>query len=351
VKKIKVAIVGGSGYAGGELLRLLLMHPKVEVELVTSNTFADNFLYMIHPNLRGFTSLKFTIYNHETIAENCEVVFMATPHGVSKDLTPKLLDDGVKVVDISADFRLHNPSDYIQWYGWEHPNPEMLKKAVYGLPELHRNKIEDADLVACPGCMPTATILALSPIVKSGLANLDNIIVDVKIGSSGGGRNPTPANHHTERFGGLRPYRVTGHRHIAEIEQEVSAVAERKVSVGFTPHAVNMARGVLVTSHLWLKNVVRTRDVWNAYRGMYNEEPFIRFVKSKKGLHQLPDPRNIVGTNFCDIGFELDSYVNRLVVFSSIDNIVKGAAGQAVQCFNVMNGLDERTGLNLIGYH
>jgi N-acetyl-gamma-glutamyl-phosphate/LysW-gamma-L-alpha-aminoadipyl-6-phosphate reductase len=175
--------------------------------------------------------------------------------------------------------------------------------------------------------------------------------VDVKIGSSGGGRTPTPANHHTERFGGLRPYQVSGHRHIAEIEQEVSSISGYKTMIGFTPHAVNMARGILVTAHLWLNEVVQDRDIWKSYRGVYNEAPFIRFVKTKKGLHQLPNPRNLIGTNFCDIGFQLDNHIDRLVVFSAIDNLVKGAAGQAVQCFNVMNGFDEKMGLDLIGFH
>lgn len=343
--------MGGSGYAGGELLRILLLHPEVEVEAVTSSTYQGEFLYTIHPNLRGFTNLKFTQFDSKAITDSCDLVFLATPHGTSKGYVPQLLETGLKVVDLSADFRLHDPADYPRWYGWEHPNPEMLKEAVYGLPELHREEIRGATLVACPGCMATASILALTPMVKSGLVEPNRIILDAKIGSSGGGRTPTPANHHTEKFGGIRPYQVTGHRHIAEIEQEVSAAGNYNVAVGFTPHSANMARGILITAHLWLSRQSSDRDIWGAYRGMYGNEPFIRFVKTKKGLHNLPDPKNVVGTNFCDIGFELDEHVDRLVVFSSIDNIMKGASGQAVQCFNIMNGFDERTGLNLIGIH
>lgn len=348
---MKTAIIGGSGYAGGELIRLLLRHPETEIELVTSLTYAGEFIYTMHPNLRGHTNIKFTPYKTDALIENCETVFLATPHGVSKELTPSLLDAGLKVIDLSADYRLNDPSDYPRWYGWDHPNPELLKKAVYGLPELHRADIIGSTLVACAGCMAGATILGLTPIVKSGLVNPANIIVDAKIGSSGGGRTPTPANHHTERFGGLRPYQVTGHRHIAEIEQEVSSASGLDVQIGFTPHAMDVARGILITAHLWLNEKVRDRDIWQAYREMYNGEPFIRFVKFRKGLHQLPDPRNVVGTNFCDIGFQLDHHVNRLVVFSSIDNIVKGAAGQAVQCYNIQNGFDEKMGLDLIGFH
>jgi N-acetyl-gamma-glutamyl-phosphate/LysW-gamma-L-alpha-aminoadipyl-6-phosphate reductase len=348
---MKIAIVGGSGYAGGELLRLLLNHSNVEIEFVTSNTFAGEFIYTIHPNLRGHTNLKFTPYNADVIINNCQSVFLATPHGASKNITPQLLDAGLRVIDLSADYRLKNPEDYPKWYGWEHPDPQLLKKSVYGLPELNRQKIKDATLVACGGCMATVSILALTPIVKSGHVDLDNIIVNAMIGSSGGGRGPTPANHHTERFGGIRPYQVTGHRHIAEIEQEVSTISGKMIELGFTPHTTNIARGILITAHLWLNKAIKDRDIWNTYRSMYNNEPFIRFVKSKKGLHQLPDPRNVVGTNFCDIGFQIDKHVKRLVILSSIDNIVKGAAGQAIQCFNIMNNLDEKTGLNLIGFH
>ena len=348
---MKVSIVGGSGYAGGELLRLLLQHPEAELEHVTSSKYANEFLYTVHPNLRGHTSLKFTPYTLDAVTESSDVVFLATPHGVSRGITPGLLDAGLKVVDLSADYRLKDPADYPQWYKWEHPDPELLERAVLGIPELHRSELKGADLVACAGCMATASILGLTPMVESGLVDASKIVIDAKIGSSGGGATSTPANHHTERFGGLRPYQVTGHRHIAEIEQELSAVSGGKVSVGFTPHAVNMARGILVTAHLWLNQAAKDRDIWRAYRGRYSEEPFIRFVKSRKGLHQLPDPKNVVGTNFCDIGFQLDEHVDRLVVFAAIDNIVKGASGQAVQCFNLVHGFPENLGINLIGYH
>jgi N-acetyl-gamma-glutamyl-phosphate/LysW-gamma-L-alpha-aminoadipyl-6-phosphate reductase len=348
---MKTAIIGGSGFAGGELIRLLLLHPETEIEHITSNRFAGEFVYTIHPNLRGHTSAKYTPYDADKIIDACDVVFMATPHGISKDMVPQFLEAGIKVIDLSADYRLKDPVDYPKWYGYNHPHPELLSKAVFGLPELHRDEMKGAQLVACSGCMAGASILALSPIVKSGFVDVSKVIIDAKIGSSGGGSSPTPANHHSERFGGLRPYKVTGHRHIAEIEQEVTAYSGHETRVGFTPHSMNISRGILVTAHFWLNKKVDDRDIWKAYRGMYREEPFIRFVKSKKGLHQLPDPKNVQGTNFCDIGFMIDHHVNRLVSFSSIDNIVKGAAGQAVQCFNIQNGFDEKTGLNLIGFH
>ena len=348
---MKIAIIGGSGYAGGELVRLLLHHPEVEIVQVTSSRFADEYLYTIHPNLRGHTRLRFSPYSADKLIDTCEIVFMATPHGVSKDTALPFIEAGLKIVDLSADYRLKDSADYQRWYGWEHPHPELLGKYVFGLPELHRSEIKGSQLVACSGCMAGASILALTPVVKAGLVDPTKIIIDAKIGSSGGGSEPTLANHHSEKFGGLRPYQVTGHRHIAEIEQEVSGASGTQIQVGFTPHSMDISRGILVTAHLWLNRKAQDKGVWTAYREMYNDEPFIRFVKSKKGLHQLPDPKNVIGTNFCDIGFMLDDHVNRLVVFSSIDNLVKGAAGQAVQCFNVQNGYPEKTGLDFIGFH
>jgi N-acetyl-gamma-glutamyl-phosphate/LysW-gamma-L-alpha-aminoadipyl-6-phosphate reductase len=348
---LKIGIMGASGYAGGDLLRLLLQHPEAEIKFATSSRFAGEFVYMVHPNLRGVTKLKFTPPNVANMAESCDIVFLATPHGISKDFMHEFLNAGLRVVDLSADFRLKNPDNYPTWYGWEHPNPELLKDAIFGIPELHRQDIKDAHLVACSGCMSGASILALAPLMNTNFVSKEKITIDAKIGSSGGGSDPTLASHHPERFGALRPYKVVGHRHIAEIEQELSLITGAPIRVGFTPHAVNIARGILVTIHIWINRPIRDRDVWTAYRNSYSDEPFIRIVKSKKGLYQLPDPKVVAGTNYCDIGFEIDPHAKRLVVFSAIDNLMKGAAGQAVQCFNVMSGLDEKTGLDFYGLH
>ena len=348
---MRIGIIGGSGYAGGELLRLLIPHPEAEIASVASRRFAGEIVYLVHPNLRGITTLKFSPLDLSGLADECDLVFLATPHGTSKDMVPSLLEEGVKVVDLSADFRLKDPADYPRWYGWDHTCPELLEEAVYGLPELHREEIKKADLVACSGCMAVASTLALAPSVRAGFIDGERIVIDAKIGSSGGGSEPTLASHHPERFGGLRPYKVVGHRHTAEIEQELTLVGKDNVKVAFSAHAVNMARGILATCHLWLTQQVRERDIWRAYRGFYADEPFIRIVKYRKGLYRLPDPKVVVGTNFCDVGFELDTHVERIVVLSAIDNLVKGAAGQAVQCFNIMLGLDERTGLDIIAIH
>lgn len=348
---MRVGVIGGSGYVGGELVRLLLFHPKLEVTLVTSQKYAGEYVHALHPNLRGITQLKFTHYNLSEIEKLCDLVFTALPHGTSIKFVPELLEVGLKVIDMSADFRLKNPENYIKWYGWSHTIPELLKEAVYGLPELHREEIRKARLVACPGCVSTSVILALAPLVKADFIDHNRIIVDAKIGSSGAGSNPTKASHHPERSGGTRPYKPVDHRHIPEIEQELNLISEKPVNVAFTPHAVNMVRGILSTIHAFLTKEITMKEVWMAYRLMYEGEPFIRLFRYKRGLYQFPDPKIVAGSNFCDIGFELDPRVNRLVVFSAIDNLMKGAAGQAVQCLNIMLGLDEKLGLEHLSLH
>ena len=348
---MKIGIIGGTGYVGGELLRLLLLHPQVEVTLVTSRQTVGEYLFNVHPNLRGLTQLKFVPLDITELQNNCDLVFAATPHGGAVNLVPKMLEAGLKVIDMSADFRLKNPNDYDKWYGWKHTNPQLLSEATYGLPEFHRQEIKNANLVACPGCMATATILALAPPLKAGFVEKNRIAVDVKIGSSGGGSKPTIASHHPERFGGVRPYKVAEHRHIAEIEQELNAMLDEPVTIAFTPHAVNMVRGILSTIHAFTKTSLTSKDMWKTLRSTYAGEPFIRFVKYQKGPYKLPDPKVTLGTNFCDIGFELDSRANRLLLFSAIDNMVKGASGQGIQCLNIMMGIDETTGLKSTGFH
>lgn len=348
---MRIGIIGGTGYVGGELLRLLILHPHAEVTMVTSRQSAGEYVFNVHPNLRGLTQLKFVPQDNLELQKNCDIVFTATPHGGSMNLIPKLLEAGLKVIDMSADFRLKNPCDYDTWYGWPHTHPELLKEAVYGLPELHRQDIMKARLVACPGCMATATILGLAPIIKADLVEKNKIVADLKVGSSGGGSKPSTASHHPERANGVRPYKVIGHRHIAEVEQEMRALTSEPITISFTPHAVNMVRGILATIHAFPKQPLTNKDLWKALRAQYEGEPFIRFVKYQKGCYQLPDPKVTIGTNFCDIGFELDVHANRLIMFAAIDNMVKGASGQGVQCLNLIMGIDETTGLKSTGFH
>jgi N-acetyl-gamma-glutamyl-phosphate/LysW-gamma-L-alpha-aminoadipyl-6-phosphate reductase len=348
---MRVGIIGGSGYVGGELLRLLLFHPKVELTTIVSREYAGEYVYRVHPNLRSLTQLKFVPLEINRISDNCDIVFTATPHGTSLKIVPELLKLGMKVIDMSADFRLKNPEDYVKWYGWTHTNPELLKEAVYGLPELHREEIKNARLVACPGCMSTSAILGLAPSIRAGIIENDKIIIDAKIGSSGAGSKPSISTHHAERFGVIRPYKPVGHRHIAEIEQELNLLTSNKVKIAFSAHAVNIVRGILATIHTFLKKDLTISDVWKIYRSNFQGEPFIRLVRDQKGLYKYPDPKVVIGSNFCDIGFELDTHANRLVIMSAIDNMMKGASGQGVQCLNIMLGIDEKTGLNIPSAH
>jgi N-acetyl-gamma-glutamyl-phosphate/LysW-gamma-L-alpha-aminoadipyl-6-phosphate reductase len=348
---VKVAIFGASGYVGGELLRLLLRHPKVEVAAATSNSYAGEFIYHVHPNLRGQTNLKFVMSDPTKIVDGCDLLFVATPHGVSSGFMPKTVELGLKVIDISADFRLKNPEDYVKWYSWNHRCPELLEKAVYGLPELHKDEIKKAQLVAAPGCMAATGILALAPIVKSRNIEKNRIVADFKVGSSGAGGKPSLSSHHPEHYSVVRPYKPVGHRHTAEMEQELSLLAGEKVVVAMSAHAVNMVRGILGTCHVFLKTPMQLPEIWRIYRGFYGQEPFIRLVRDRKGVFRYPDPKIVVGSNYCDIGFEVDENSDRLVLLSALDNLMKGAAGTAVQDMNLMCGWDEKEGLWDSGLH
>ncbi len=348
---MKVGIYGASGYVGGELLRLLLKHPKVEVAFATSSKYASEFIHRVHPNLRGQIKLKFVISDSLKAISDCDLLLVSTPHGISSTFMPQAMEAGLKVIDMSADFRLKNPEDYVKWYGWNHKNPELLEKAVYGLPELHRGEIRKAQLVACPGCMATAAILALAPIAKSAKIEKNRIVADFKVGSSGAGAKPSPSTHHSEHFNVVRPYKPVGHRHTAEIEQELCAIVGERVSVAMSAHAVNMVRGILATCHVFMTETLPSIDIWRLYRIFYSQEPFIRLVRDLKGIFRYPDPKIVVGSNFCDIGFEIDENVNRVVLLSAIDNLMKGAAGTAIQDMNIMCGWDEREGLWDSGLH
>lgn len=348
---MRVGILGASGYVGGELLRILLFHPNVEVTCATSKRHSGDYIHHVHSNLRGSTDLKFIEHNPEEIIDKCDLIFSSLPHGLSVKTIPDYIERGMKIIDLSADFRLKNPEDYKKWYGYEHPHPELIEKFTYGIPELHREEIRKSSLIANPGCMAIASILALAPLAKSDAIDKNRIIVDVKIGSSGAGGAPSPSTHHAVRFGVIRPYKPVGHRHTAEIEQELSQIAKDSVKVAMSAHAVNVVRGILSTCHVFTLKPLTVSDLWKIYRGFYQNEPFIRFVRDKKGLYKLPDPKVVIGSNYCDIGFEVDEHVNRIVAFSAIDNLMKGAAGTAVQNMNVMLNIDEKTGLQSPGLH
>lgn len=339
-------MLGGSGYTGGELLRILAGHPYVEIVMVTSKEYAGKPVHYVHFNLRGiYRNLKFSLIDLDKMASQCDVVFVSLPHGVSLQYVPKLLEVGLKVIDLSADFRLKNPELYKTWYGIDHPYPDLLSKAVYGLPELHRDEIKNASLIAAPGCNATATILSLIPLIKHRLINLDKIIVDVKVGSSEAGSKPSIADHHPEREGCIRPYDAEGHRHAVEVEQEISTLAGKEVKISMVPHAVGAIRGALASSHAWLIKDLEDIEILKAYVNVYKDEPFIRLVH--KVPPGYPDPKYVIGSNYADVGFAVERRVKRITSFCAIDNLMKGAAGQAVQAFNIMMKIDEEIGLRI----
>ncbi|BBD72455.1 N-acetyl-gamma-glutamyl-phosphate reductase [Sulfodiicoccus acidiphilus] len=341
---IRVAVVGASGYTGGELLRLLAVHPQVEVTVATSREYAGKPVGMVHPNLRGVYSINFTQFTVDKVSEKSDTVFLALPHGVSMNYVPELLQVGVQVVDLSADYRLKDPSLYKTWYGVEHPHPDLLGRAVYGLPELHGEELKGSKLIASPGCNATATILALAPVV--GWEPLGNsFLSDVKVGSSEGGAKPSEGSHHPERQNAIRPYEAEGHRHEAEAEQELSRLSRGQVRVSIIPHAVSSVRGVLASAHAWSSSDVEETEMWRRFAEFYRGKSFIRIVR--RGIHPYPDPKYVIGSNFADLGFAVDRRVRRVTTFAAIDNMMKGAAGQAVQAFNVSRGFQENEGLRI----
>ena len=338
---ISASIIGASGYTGGELLRLLLQHPQVRVKQVTSERLVGKFVSGAHPNLRGTTKLKFSSLDELDV---CDVLFLCLPHGESMNQFDRFAKLSPKIIDLSADFRLKDPAKYDKWYKKSHSRPDLLESFVYGLPELHRADLKTATRVACAGCNATATILAIKPLVDAGVA--ESVVVEVKAGSSEGGNSFSEASHHPERSGVVRSYKPTGHRHVAEIKQELGLNA-----VHFSATSIEMVRGILATSHVFLNVDLTEKDIWKLYRTAYNNEPFIRIVKERAGIHRYPEPKLLSGTNYCDVGFERDPDSNRLIVISAIDNLVKGAAGQAIQSLNLMLGIPEVTGLTFTGLH
>ena len=337
---ISVSIAGASGYAGGELLRLLLGHADAEVRQITSERFAGRFAQRVHPNLRGLTRLRFS-----TLAEltGCDVLFLCLPHGESSRRIDDFRRVAGRVIDLGADFRLRDPAEYERFYGGPHPRPDLLGSFVYGIAELTRDALVGADLVACAGCNATAAILGLRPLYQAGVA--DSAVIEVKVGSSEAGNRSTAGSHHPERSGAMRSYKPTGHRHLAEIRAALGG------EIHFSATSVEMVRGVLATCHVFVNRDLDDKALWRIYRSAYAQEPFVRIVKERSGIHRYPDPHLLGGSNYCDVGFERDPLANRVVVLSAIDNLMKGAAGQAVQAFNVMYGLPETRGLKFPGLH
>jgi N-acetyl-gamma-glutamyl-phosphate reductase len=333
----RVAIIGGSGYTGGELARLLCRHPDLELTTMTSRQHAGSRVTSVHPFLQGFVDLNF---EEKVNAAECDVVFTATPHGASMNIVPELLDSGVKVIDLSGDYRLKDPTVYRKWYGGEHKDLKNLEEAVYGIPELFRKDIVKARFVSNPGCYPTCSILALAPLVSNGLVE-DSIIIDAKSSTSGAGAEPTKATHHSTCGSSITPYKVGSHRHTPEIQMALERVAKTPLDVVFTPHLLPVVRGMLTTCYASLKSPMEKDEVLKTFTNFYQGERFIRMTS-------VPSMASVNGSNFIEIGAEKAGR-RTVVVMSALDNLVKGASGQAIQNCNIMLGLDETTGLDFPG--
>jgi N-acetyl-gamma-glutamyl-phosphate/LysW-gamma-L-alpha-aminoadipyl-6-phosphate reductase len=341
---ITASIIGGSGYGGGEVLRLLLGHPCMEVKQVTSRSHLGEYVYQVHPNLRKRTQLKFS----DTAAlEPVDVLFLAQPHGQAQHRIDEYAKLAPKIIDLSADFRLRDAEFYEQWYDEKHSAPEWLRKFVYGLPELHRADIRTANYVSGVGCNATAGNLALLPLVRAELLDLSfPIFIEIKVGSSEGGAEGNSGSLHAERSNVIRTFSAFGHRHTAEMIQEMGIN-----DISLTMTAVDLVRGALATAHAKIKRGVTTKDLWKAYRAVASENPFLRVVKEQRGIYRVPEPKILAGTNYADLGFDLDESNGHIVAMCAIDNLMKGASGSAVQSMNLMMGWEEMMGLEFMGLH
>ena len=341
VGPFRASIIGGSGYTGGELLRLLSTHPNMEVGQVTSRKLKGQPIHRSHPNLRGHLS---TTYSLPDDLQPCDVLFLCMPHGKAAGEIDRWRALAPLVIDLSADFRLRDAVNYQSWYGDEHPTPSALADATYGLPEIARDKLAGAKLISGVGCNATAMTLALLPMARAGL--IKRAIADIKVGSSEAGADPGPGSHHPVRARTARTYSPSGHRHLAEVFQSLG-----EMDLDATVTAIDMVRGVLCTVHIEPTERIETKELWKLYRQAYKDEPFVRVVADRSGPNKFPDPRVLVGSNHADVGFSIDPRSGRIVSISAIDNLVKGAAGSAIQSMNLALGLPETSGLTFPGLH
>lgn len=343
---IKVAVLGATGYAGIELVRILSSHSETELKILGSQSFDGQPISEVYGNFAHVLDMDCQKLDLEKVKE-CDVAFTALPHGASKEVIPSLIEQGIKVIDLSGDFRYDDIEVYEKWYSQEHSAPELLKEAVYGMPELYREKIKSARLIGNPGCYTTCSILGAYPILASGLGSSENIIVDAKSGVTGAGRGLGLAYHFCECTENTKAYKVATHRHTSEIEQELSKAAGKDVMISFTPHLIPQKRGILATIYVNLTKKCTTEELVQIYKDFYKDEYFVRV----KDAGKLPETKHVAGSNFVDIGVVVDGRLNRAVIVSALDNIYKGAAGQAVQNMNLLFGLDEKTGISNAGFY
>jgi len=337
---IRIGIVGASGYTGVELARLLCSCPDVKLTVATSRQYKGKKLADVYPSLTGMVGIVCEDLQMEELAERADLFFTAVPHQSAMAIVPDLLRAGKKVVDLSADFRIHDAAVYEKWYQ-KHTAQEYLAEAIYGLPELHRKQIAAARLVANPGCYPTSVILGVAPLLQAGVVEPETLIVDSKSGASGAGRLAQTGTLFCEVTEGFKAYKVAAHRHTPEMEQEISALCKKSITISFTPHLLPMSRGILSTIYATMSNSMSDAEVYELYQNFYKDEHFVRICEPGA----FPATQFVRGSNFCDLGFKFDSRTGRIVVLAAIDNLVKGAAGQAVQNMNLMYGLPETRGL------
>ncbi|MFA7184160.1 MAG: N-acetyl-gamma-glutamyl-phosphate reductase [Victivallales bacterium] len=339
---IQAAVIGAAGYAGEELLRILTRHHQADIAVITSRKYAGQEVSTVFPRFTG-SNLYFSAPDVEQIAERCDVVFLALPHGLATEYALPLLESGLKVIDISADFRLKSPAKYKEYYSEDHPAPELLSKAVYGLPERYRKQIKDAALIACPGCYPTSSILPAAPLLEAGLASPDGIVIASMSGVTGTGRKVELSLIFPECNESLRAYKTVAHRHLPEIEQELAFAAglDREIALNFVPHLVPVNRGINSTILLNANPGCTLERIAEAYEKAYGSERFVRVLPAKS----FSDTKYVTMTNCCEIAYNIDPHTNKIIVTGAIDNLTKGASGQAVQCMNIMFGFEEAEGL------
>lgn len=342
---LKVAVAGGSGYAGCELLRILISHKKTKIVAVTSERFRGRPVHEVYPNLKGLIDMDFQSADPEVLSKSADLIFLALPHEASMNLGIRLWEQGKHVIDLSAIFRLKNITLYEEWYGIKHIRKDVVEKAVYGLTELNRKDLKDATLVANPGCYPTVSILAVAPLIAEGIIDINGIAIDAKSGVSGAGRKVEQSYLFSEVNEGVYAYSVVRHRHTPEIEQELGKISGKDMRVSFIPHIIPMDRGILCTIYANLVKGKSTKELLTIYGKYYRDEPFIRMCENGR----YPYTKHVIGSNYCDIGIKVDERTGRVVVIAAIDNLVKGASGQAVQNMNVMFGFEETEGLMMAG--
>ncbi|MBE0447811.1 MAG: N-acetyl-gamma-glutamyl-phosphate reductase [Actinobacteria bacterium] len=343
---LKVGIIGASGYTGAELIRLAAGHPEIEIGYVTANQYQGARVDELYPHLTGISDLVYDAYDLEVAGSKADVFFLALPHGKAMEVAPGLLDAGHKVIDLSGDFRLDDAGVYEAWYKREHTNPELIGRAVYGLPELYEEEIKSANFISNPGCYPTGVLLALAPLISEKLISTDGIVINSLSGASGAGRDPKPGTHFCKIDGSLTAYKVGGvHQHTPEIEQYMSDIAGKAITVSFTPHLMPVSRGILTTAYADMADFVDLDRLIALYKSFYKDKPFVLILPSG----QYPQTKNVAGSNYCHIGIALDVRTGKVIIISAIDNLVKGASGQAIQNMNLMVGLPQDMGLRHAG--